>query len=145
MKLNTKKTNRINVSISKLKRIILEEIIRFDEDASLEQAADQMVSAGGFAEQAAAEAYRRPHRLERVGCKFLRYKSDQPTRRAIVFYNVGPVNEHATFGRRYDAANRTDQRCLASAVGAEQRKNLTVMDVEINMLKRLETTAVYLR
>ena len=52
MKLNTKKTNRINVSISKLKRIILEELIRFDEDASLEQAADQMVSAGGFADQA---------------------------------------------------------------------------------------------
>ena len=42
----------MKIATNRLKRIILEELIRFDEDASLKQAADQMVDAGSFAEQA---------------------------------------------------------------------------------------------
>jgi hypothetical protein len=44
-----------------------------------------------------------------------------------------------------DAADDADQRGLAGAVGAEQGEDLALVDVEIDVLQRLEAGAIGLR
>ena len=91
---------------------------------------------GRLAEQAATEAHRRPHRLERVGRKFLRHQSDLGARRAVVAHDIVPVGEHGAGAGVDDAADDADQRGLAGAVGSEQGKDLAATDVEVDLLER---------
>jgi len=46
-----------------------------------------------------------------------------------------PVNEHLATARVDDAADDIDQRGLAGAVRAEQPEDLTLVDLEINVLE----------
>ena len=86
-----------------------------------------------LAEQAAAEADRRPDAFERVGGQFLRHQADAGAGVAVVGQLVLAVDQH----RRRPTAVTMPQtmlikRRLAGAVGAEQRENLAAADVEVD-------------
>ena len=98
-----------------------------------------------LAEQAAAERHRRPHRLEGVGGQFLRHQPDQRARRAELRDDVMAGRRHRAGARIDDAADDVDQRRLAGAVGPEQREDLALADLEIDVLQRLEAGLVDLR
>ena len=98
-----------------------------------------------LAEQAAAEADGRPHRFEGVGVQFLRHQPDQRARGAIIRDDVVAADRDAAFAQIGDAADDADQRGLAGAVRPEQRKDLAALDVEIDVVQRLEAGAVGLR
>ena len=92
-----------------------------------------------LAEQAAAEADRRPDRLEGVGGQLLRHQADLARARR--------GSRARCRGRRRsplpalgvdDAADDADQRRLAGAVRAEQREDLAAADLEVDALQRLE-------
>src|SRR6202012_2326145 len=88
------------------------------------------------AEQSAAEAHRRPHRLEGVGGQFLRHEADLRARGAIVAHDVVAVRRDAPAARRDDAADDVDQRGLAGAIRAEQGKDLALLYLEVDRLER---------
>ena len=96
----------------------------------------------GAPEQPAAEADRRPHRLERVGGQLLRHQADLEARRAVVAHDVVPVGHHRPARRRHDAADDVDERRLAGAVRPEQREDLAAPDLEIDPLERDEPRGV---
>ena len=48
-------------------------------------------------------------------------------------------------GRIGDAADDADQRGLAGAVRPEQREDLAALDLEVDVVQRLETGAIGLR
>src|SRR5580698_2280048 len=97
---------------------------------------------GRLAEQSARKPERRRRRLEGVGGEFLRYQPDQRARRAIVGNDVVTVDGDFAGGRVDDAANDTDQRRLAGAVGAEQREDLAVTDIQVDVFEGLEAGGV---
>ncbi len=47
------------------------------------------------------------------------------------------AGQHHSLSRLDDATNDVDQRSLAGAVWAQQRKNFAWMDIQINCLERL--------
>ncbi len=95
-----------------------------------------MVGIRRLAEEPAAEPHRRPQRLEGIGGEFLRHQADHGAGGAVVRDDVMTVHRHGARGRLHDPADDVDQRRLAGAVGAEQRKNLAVADVQIDVLER---------
>ena len=105
------------------------------------------ICAGIFrlAEQAAAEADGRPHGFEGVGVQFLRHQPDHRARGAIIPVDVVAADVDAALAQIGDAADDADQRGLARAVRPEQRKNLAGLDVEIDVVQRLEAGAVGFR
>ena len=109
------------------------------------QVLQHLLDMGGIlrlAEQAAAEADGRPHRFERVGVQFLRHQADQRARGAIILVDVMAVDRDPAFAQIGDAADDADQRGLAGAVRAEQRKDLAAVDIEIDAVQRLEAGAI---
>jgi hypothetical protein len=52
--------------------------------------------------------------------------------------DVVPVDRDASLAGVDDAANDADQRRLAGAVGAEQRKDFAAPDLQVNVLQRVE-------
>ena len=95
-----------------------------------------------FAEQASTETDGRPHRFEGVGVQFLRYQADQRARGAIGFDDVMAANSHTALARIGDAADDVDQRGLAGAIRAKQRENLAALDIQLDILKRLEAAGI---
>src|SRR6201999_2227598 len=95
-----------------------------------------------FAEQATAELDRRPDRLERVGRELLRDQADLRARRAVVADDVVAVRAHAAARRVDDPADDADQRRLAGAVRPEQREDLTLLDLEIDLVERAKAGCV---
>ena len=98
---------------------------------------------GRPAEQAAAEADRRPDRLERVGGQLLRHQADLGARRAVVAQRCR--------GRRPapcpDVGVTMPQTMLISVVlpapfGPEQREDLALADLEVDALQRREARGV---
>ena len=101
---------------------------------------------GGFPpEKPTAETYRVPDRLECVGGQFLGYQSDHCPRLAVIAHNVETARGHAAGGRVHDAADDTDQRCLAGAVGSEQCEDFAALDDEVDVRQRGEPARVGLR
>ena len=99
-----------------------------------------------LAEQAAAEADRRPHRLERVGGQLLRHEADHARgRRGSRATMSWPSTMTVPLVGVDDAADDVDQRRLAGAVRAEQREDLAAADLEIDVLERLEARGIGLR
>ena len=97
---------------------------------------------GGAPKEPAAEADRRPDRLERVGGQLLRDEADPEARRAVVAHDVVAVRRHRAARRRDDAADDVDERRLAGAVRPEQREDLPLADLEIDLLERHEARGV---
>src|SRR5207249_10823380 len=64
------------------------------------------------------------HRFERVGRELLGYETDQRPRGAVVGDDVVAVDPNVAGRRIDDPADDANQRRLACAVGAEQRKDL---------------------
>src|SRR5690606_32990668 len=95
-----------------------------------------------LAEQAAAEADRRPYRLEGVGGQLLRHEADAGARLPVVADNVEAVDGDGAGGRVDEAADDADQRRLAGAVRAEQGEDLAAIDVEVDALQRPEAGRV---
>ena len=91
---------------------------------------------GRAPEQAAAELTRRPDALERVGGQLLRDQADLEPRLAVVAQDVVAVDPHRAPRRGDDAADDADERGLAGAVGAEQREDLALADLEVDRLQR---------
>jgi hypothetical protein len=104
-----------------------------------------MIGVLRLAEQAAAEADGRPHRLERVGVQFLRHQPDQGTRGAIIGVDVMAVDGDAAFAQIGDAADDADQRGLAGAVRPQQREDFAALDLEVDAVERPETGAIGFR
>jgi hypothetical protein len=97
---------------------------------------------GRFAEQATAEADRRPHRLERVGVELLRHDADLGPCCAIIGYDIVTVGNDRPFARIDDAADDADQRRLAGAVRPEQGENLALVYLKVDVGERLETRRI---
>src|SRR5437660_4596507 len=95
-----------------------------------------------FAEQAAAEADGRPYGLKGVGVQFLRHQPDQRARGAIVPVDVMAADGDAALAQIGDAADDADQRSLAGAVRAKEGEYLAALDVQIDVVQRLEAGAV---
>ena len=95
-----------------------------------------------LAEQPAGKAHGRRRRLEGVGGQFLRHQADQAARGAIVGEDVVAVDGDRARGRLHDAADDIDQRRLAGAVRPEQRKDLAVADLQVDVLQGLEARGV---
>ncbi len=93
-------------------------------------------------EQAAAESQRVDDRLECVSRKFLRHQPDDGSRLAELRNVVMPVDENGAVRRVDNAADDVDQRGFASAVGAEQTEDLTLVNFEVDRLQRLEPAGV---
>ena len=84
---------------------------------------------GRLAEQAAAEADRRPDALERIARQLLRHQADHRARGAVVLEDVMAAHRHGARGRRHDAADDVDERCLAGAVRPQQAEDLAAANV----------------
>ena len=95
-------------------------------------------------EEAAAEAHRLPHRLERRDGELLRHEPDQLARRAVILDDVVAADRHAARGRRDDAADDVDERGLAGAVRPEEREDLALANLEVDVLQCLEARGVLL-
>ena len=98
-----------------------------------------------FAPQSAAERDRRPHRLEHVGGQLLRHEPDQRPYGPVIGDDVVTVDGDLAGTWGHDPANDVDQRGLAGAVRPEQSEDLAFLDVEIDILERLEARGVGLR
>ena len=98
-----------------------------------------------LAEQATAEADCRPHRFEGVGVQFLGHQADQRARRAIFLVDIVATDGHAALAEIRDPADDADQRGLAGAIRPEQRKYLAAANLQVDVVKRLETGAIGLR
>ncbi len=97
---------------------------------------------GRLAEQPARKPHGRRRRLEGVGGQFLRHEPDARARRAVIRKNVVAVDQDRAARRLHDAANRRDQGRLAGAVRAEQRENLAVADVQVDVFQGLEARSI---
>src|ERR1700733_11629781 len=95
-----------------------------------------------LAEQAAAETHRSPYRLESVGVQFLRHESDHGARRPRIADDIVAADRDVAGAQIIDAANDADQRGLAGAVRSEQREDLALLDLQIDVLQRLEAGAI---
>ena len=104
-----------------------------------------MGRAGLLAEQTAAERNSVPDRLEGVGMQFLGHQADQLPGLAVLDDIVMPAHQNLAGARRDDAADDIDKRRLARAVRPEQGKNLTSLDVEVDVGKRRESALIGLR
>ena len=111
-------------------------------DRSLQHLLD-MRRVGRLAEQAAAEADRRPapSRTRRCAAPAAPGRSSR-ARGAIVAADVVAVDGDRARARRDDAADDADQRRLAGAVGAEQSEDLALLDLEVDRLQRLERRCI---
>ncbi len=122
-------------------------MMRLSRFALKRQIAQQARDVGGIgraAEEAAAEAHRRPHGLEGVGGQLLRHESDLRARGAVVAHDVVTVRDDAPAARRDDAADDVDQRGLAGAVRAEEGEDLALAYLEIDRLERAHARGVRL-
>ncbi len=97
---------------------------------------------GRLAEQSARKPQGRRRRLEGVGGQLLRHQPDQRARRAVVGNDVVTVDGDLAGGRIDDAADDADQRRLAGAVRAEQREDLAVADIQVDVFEGLEAGGV---
>ena len=95
-----------------------------------------------LAEQTAAEAHRRPYRLEGIRRELLRHEPDQRARRAVVADDVVTIDRHAAFGRIDDAADDADQRRLACAVWTEKSEDFAAPDVQVDAFERMEAGGI---
>src|SRR5208282_372543 len=76
--------------------------------------------------------------------QLLRHQTDQRASGAIVRDDVMAGHRDAAAGRIDDAADDADQGRLAGAVRAEQRENLAVAYLQVDVLERLEAGGVRL-
>src|SRR5205085_1565689 len=97
-----------------------------------------------LAEQSPAEAHRLPHVLERGDGELLRHEADHVARRAPVAEDVVTADRHRAGARRDDTADDVDERGLAGAIRAEQRENLALADLEVDVLQRVQARGVTL-
>src|SRR4051812_23529679 len=97
-----------------------------------------------LAEQAAAEGQRAPYRCEGVTGEVLWNQANHGTRCSVVPQDVVAVDCDAAGGRIDDAADDVDQRGLAGAVWAEQRKYFAAPDMQVDVFQRLESRRISL-
>src|SRR5208282_6610118 len=74
--------------------------------------------------------------------QLLRHQTDQRASGAIVRDDVMAGHRDAAAGRIDDAADDADQRRLAGPVRTEQRENLAVAYLQVDVLERLEAGGV---
>jgi hypothetical protein len=86
-----------------------------------------------LAEQAAAEVHRIPYCIESAKGQLLRYQSDQVASNAVVADNIVPGDANRARAAGDDAADDRNQGCFTGAIGAQQRENLALADVEIDL------------
>ena len=98
-----------------------------------------------FSEQSAAVGYGRPNRFEHVGGELLGNQANHGTRLPIVLNDVVTAHSDSASARGDNAANDTDECCLAGPVGSEQREYFAFINVEIDALQSVKTGLVGLR
>src|SRR5919107_2421426 len=95
-----------------------------------------------FAEQPSAEGDSGPHGFERIGREFLGDEADHGSSRAVIGDDVMTVRQNEAFCRIDNPTNDADQRRLSGAVWAQQGKNLSSTDVQVDLLERPEAGGV---
>jgi hypothetical protein len=88
--------------------------------------------------QSAAEIHGRPHCLECIGGQFLWHQADLRPDDAVVARDLVIIYDHDSIACRDDAADDADQCRLARAVGTQQCKDFTFVDLKIDPLQRLK-------
>ena len=71
-------------------------------------------------------------------CKFLGHKANAVPGNAIVPDNVAVIHGDRATGCIHNTANNGYQRGFARAVRAEQGQNLTPVNIQVDLLERLE-------
>ena len=104
-----------------------------------------VVGIARFAEEPAAKRHRCPDRFERVGRQLLRDETDHRSSHAEISADVVTSDRDRAFGQGDDSANDADQRRLAGAVRAQQRKNLATANIEVDALQSPQAGGVSLR
>ena len=77
--------------------------------------------------------------------EFLRHQPDQRAGRAIVRDDVVSIDCDLTRARHENAADDADQCRFSGAIGAQQGKDLASMNIEVDLLERLESRRVAFR
>ena len=109
------------------------------------QVAEHLFQVGGIrglAEQAAAELDGVPDALEGIGRQLLRHEPDPGSRRAVVANDVVSVRQDGSLRRVDDPADDADEGRLARAIGSQQREDLALADLQVDVLQRLEARSV---
>src|SRR5690606_25769951 len=91
---------------------------------------------GRATEHAAGIVYRVLDPREHVECQFLRHEADAPPHLAPVPLDVEPERLDRPAAGPEQAAYGTDQRGLAGSVGAEQREDLALADLQVDTRER---------
>ena len=95
-----------------------------------------------LAEEATAQIHGIDHPLEHVGGEFLRHQADDRTCMPVALDDIMPIDGHRSAARRNEPADDGDQRRLARAIGAKQRENLALLDLEIDRAECLMPTGI---
>ena len=86
-------------------------------------------------EKAARIGDRSKDRFEHIGRKLLRDQPDARAGSAPIGREIMAEGGDRPAARAHQSANGPDQRSLARAVGAEQRENLALADIEIDIVE----------
>src|SRR5690606_41862970 len=97
---------------------------------------------GLLAEQAAAVVHHAADGREGFDREFLGYQADQAARGTVVSGYIVTVHRHRSGGPVDDAADDGNERRLASAVRAKQRKDFAATDFEIHPLQRRDAGGI---
>src|SRR5690606_6044345 len=97
---------------------------------------------GRLAEQAATEAHGVPDRFESVGGELLRHQPDAGAGLAVLGDDVVTGRRDTAAGGHDEPTDGAAERRLARPVGAQQSEYLALVDVQVDVLERLEPRGV---
>src|SRR3546814_21081770 len=102
--------------------------------------AQQLFDVGGIgplSEKTPAEVYRCNHFFVHLGGHFLRHQANSGPRSLILADNVVPPHQYLPGAGGDQSANDVDQRRLARAICAQQGKNRTLTNLQVDIVERL--------
>ena len=70
--------------------------------------------------------------------QLLRHQADQRARRAKISAVIVAIHQDAAFTGRNDAADDVDESGLARAIGPQQRQDLALADIQVDVLEGME-------
>src|SRR5690606_2293581 len=97
---------------------------------------------GRLAIKAPTEADRVPDRLEGVGCELLGHKADMRSSLAVLLDDVVTCGGDGPFSGVYQTADNADKGGLSRPIGAQQGKDLTLLNLEVDVFEGLESRGI---
>jgi hypothetical protein len=108
------------------------------DEVERRQDLEEPLLAEPHAEVAGLDAQRLLDGEERVEVDLLRYYPERTPGEAVVGHHVPPEHPHLALACSQQAGDDRDERGLPGAVGAEQREDLALFDVEVDAGEGLE-------